>query len=166
MTASNPYAPPETEVAPRTDDDGPTRGEVTFAEYETDLVHRLCTGMNVVGILSYVMGGAVALFVAGAFYVVTRLGRAMGAVGPSSGQTTVLWGVIVGATVMLGLTVMGGVWVQQAARLFKASTLAGETAKLAGGFRKLRAYLTLIGVVSLLGIAVQLVVLIARTGVK
>ena len=131
----NPFAPPSSV------DDAPPDRELVFSVEGVAIVSSLASWMRAMALLLYLGAGLLSL----------------GAALTCSTRTTMLLPSVIAAfiIVIIGLGV-AGTWLRSAASGFERGVVNGDEVPIGQGFRALRAYLVLFGIVGILGVLSQL----------
>lgn len=148
MDRENPYAPP-VETAQEAHFVPQDSGGLALSEQGWGTVTSLAKWMRIVSVFLFVFGGLTGL---GALAVVVG-----GGVGMTRGLGLMQGGLAAGGGLMLfvvaGLFILSGAWLRQSAFHFYDGVLSNAESALAQGFRKLRLFLILYGIYSLLQLA-------------
>jgi hypothetical protein len=137
--ADNPYAPPAAGGAPPAAEAG---GGITFNDYDLERVSRATSWMRRVG--SIQLGIGVAIF------VLTAIAGALAGKRVADSLMLVTLGMMAVYALVL---VLGGVWLKQSCVAFYDGINQNAETGLALGFRKLRLYFIVYGVIGLIGLA-------------
>lgn len=146
----NPYAPPAAHsTAPAayapTLDTGPEG--LSLSERGWELVSQMAKWMRIVSIFMFIFGG---LLVVGA--ALLGLAGAGGASAKIPNLNMPIGYFAVGALIYAVVTILSGIWIRGAAGFFYEGVMSDSPAPLAMGFRRLRLYLILYGLVGILGL--------------
>jgi len=148
----NPYTPPAALGAGDAAAPGQppaAAGGITFNDYDLERVSRATTWMRTVSALHIFFGSVLALLTL--FTAFTSLAVI--------GQPLVLIGVAILASFTLVL-LLGGIWLRQSCVAFYDGINANAESGLAMGFRKLRLYFILYGLIGLLGLVPTVLALV------
>lgn len=150
MDRENPYAPPAEQEDPLAPAAAGASAGLTFSDQGWDVVTGMAKWMRFVSTVQYVGAG---LFGLGSLVLLAGLFSA------SSRERVYLLGGLVALIVIITLMILGATWLRRAANNLAFGVMDNTTSSLATGFRNLRLYLILYGLVSLFGLVIQVVML-------
>jgi len=149
--ADNPYKPPAAGA-----DTAAEEGMFTFSDYDLETVSKMTTWMRLVSSLQFVIGllvlallGWIAIATRGALFLFT----------PGIIVVVVLVAYVV-------LFMLGAQWLRKSCIAFYEGVEESSETGLAAGFRKLRLYLVLYGVFTVLGLVGSVLKLLAAGGAR
>lgn len=148
----NPYAPPAVQsqvpaaYAPTLAADEP--GGLTLSERGWELVTQMAKWMRIVSVFMFIFGG---ILVVGAA-LLGLAGVGAGGAGNIQGLNIPVGYFALGLFVYAAVTILSGVWIRGAAGHFYAGVMSDSPGSLALGFRRLRLYMILYGLVGILGL--------------